>query len=737
MQSLPRVKRIAVLGAGAVVRECFLPAFEALSLLDRVTIIDGNPGMDALRSRYTAARFVCADYRTWLSQCDENDYFAAVIALPNVCHEHAVRLAFDRGLHVLCEKPLTLSSQSCLDLAERAGDAGCVLAVNMIRRLYPSVSLARFAVEHGLIGRLESVDIRHGSAYSWPAETLAPFRPENGGLLADMGVHYLDLAESLSGELSPCHYEDDSRGGVEADLSYTLRSINHVKVRLSLSRVRTLTNRIVLIGDAGRAEFSVDDLTGCTVTDPSGTRIELARTEPITTKNLRPTFASCFAQQLENFLSAAQGDPVSFVDGFDASRTVAHIEWAYSNRASRPTNQIKCRPTASPAGLDNAPVLVTGATGFIGSHLIEELSARGLHEITALVRGPRNCASIARFPIQMQTANLLDYDAVRQAARGKRYVFHLAYGRDGKRRRDTTVEGTRNVVNAAIAEGCEAVVVVSTAYVFGWPSSTVDESAPYKPTGGEYGKSKTEMERWCLRAASASGSTRIVVLNPSCVYGPRGATYSELPVSLAKHQGFCWIDGGTGSANYTFVSNVIDAMLLGAANPIAHGERFIINDGTTTWRQFLSPILEPWLPGIPSRSHAELVRMEAGRRKGLVEALQTLSQNPDVRRIVRETSVGAAAANLVRRIGKAVPNGNHRGAIPLTGRSDERSGIPPSWLADLFPNHATRFSSERATRVLGWAPKVDLAEGQRRTIEYLRYIRLYPAEMDLELDPSN
>jgi nucleoside-diphosphate-sugar epimerase len=483
----------------------------------------------------------------------------------------------------------------------------------------------------------------------------------------------------------------------------------------------------VLIGDAGRAEFGVDDLTRCTVTDSSGARIELAKTEPMTAKKLRPTFAACFAQQLENFLRATQGEPVSFVDGFDASRTAAHIEWAWSNRETSPTGRIERLHAASPGGLERAPVLVTGATGFIGSHLIEELSARGFDEVTALVRGPRNCANIARFPIQMQTTDLLDGDAVRQAVRGKRYVFHLAYGRDGERRRDTTVQGTRNVVNAAIAEGCEAVVVVSTAYVFGWPASTVDESAPYQPTGGEYGKSKAEMERWCLRMARTSGRTRIVVLNPSCVYGPRGATYSELPVTLARAGGFCWVDGGTGMANYTFVSNVIDAMLLGAVNPNAHGERFIINDGTTTWRSFLAPILEPWLSSIPSLAPEELMRLERERRPGLGKTLRSLGGSAELRGILRKTSFGAAAGKFVRRVAPAALNRRQTGPGLPTAEAAEVPGTPPSWLADLFPNHATRFSSEKAERILGWRPRVELDEGQRIVIEHLVHNHFRPA----------
>src|SRR5262249_42811067 len=154
---------------------------------------------------------------------------------------------------------------------------------------------------------------------------------------------------------------------------------------------------------------------------------------------------------------------------------------AYHLRLAR---QRSCRPVA--VTLDPAPSLVTGATGFIGANLVERLIKCG-SDVTCLVRRPQTCASIARFPTNLVTANLLDFKSVRKAVQGRRYVFHLAYGRDGPDARAITLHGTENVVNAAIAAQCEAVVILSTINVLGWPEGEVDESAPYRPAGGAYG----------------------------------------------------------------------------------------------------------------------------------------------------------------------------------------------------------------------------------------------------------
>src|SRR5262249_31586031 len=155
----------------------------------------------------------------------------------------------------------------------------------------------------------------------------------------------------------------------------------------------------------------------------------------------------------------------------------------------------------------------------IGGRLVARLAAHDVGPICAPVRGYRHCVELARFGVEIPRLDLLDAAAVRQAVRGSVRVFHLAYGRDGDRAARVTTEGTRNVVEAAIAEGCESVVVLSTMYVFGRPETDalVDETWPYAPVGGEYGASKAAMERWCLARARSSGRTRVVVLNPSCV----------------------------------------------------------------------------------------------------------------------------------------------------------------------------------------------------------------------------
>src|SRR5207302_6738711 len=118
-----------------------------------------------------------------------------------------------------------------------------------------------------------------------------------------------------------------------------------------------------------------------------------------------------------------------------------------------------------------------------------------------------------------------------------------------------TIQGTKNVVDAAIQAGVDACVVVSTATVFGNPAATgpIDETFAYSkpsPALEAYGRAKAAAEKYALRRAEAVGTTRIAVIDPVAVYGPYAKLFASLPVLAAKTGKFGWIEGGKGKMNY-------------------------------------------------------------------------------------------------------------------------------------------------------------------------------------------
>jgi nucleoside-diphosphate-sugar epimerase/predicted dehydrogenase len=717
--------RWIMLGSGAVAREFFLPAFEYLNTPHKLSVLDLTVP-SALRHAYPQVEFMEGDFRRSLESLVRQDVTAGIVALPNKFHEEAVVRLLTAGVHVLCEKPLVLHEAACLRIRDAALAARRLVAVNMVRRLFPSVRTASEMVSAGEIGDLRAIHVEHGGPFHWPAQSLAPFFPENGGVFADMGIHYLDLAESLAGRLELRSYHDDSQGGVEAEATAELESAAGISVRIRLSRLRTLDNTITLVGTDGRIVLNIESLSTFNLYRPANRDgVEVRPLHPFGSCSWPVSFQTCFARQIQAFEHRISAGDISTEDLDSAARSAHMTEQAYRLRLGR-------RRSYQPAAVafDPAPSVVTGATGFIGTHLVERLINCG-SDVTCLVRRPQTCASIARFPINLVAANLLDFEAVRTAVEGRRYVFHLAYGRDGPDARAITLRGTENVVNAAIAAQCEAVVILSTINVLGWPEGEVDESAPYRPAGGAYGRTKARMERWCLRRAQDAGNTRIVVLLPSCVYGPNGATFTELPAKLAKEDNFGWIAEGQGIANYVFIDNLIDAIFLAASSPRAHGQRFIINDGWTSWRDFLNPIVGPWHTKIHNYAPGELAQKNARSRRGaLKRAFRAAISNAEVRRELKQTMLGPLASRLIADT-RLVP----RAAEDLEV-SPTTSNAPPEWVEDLFGAHKTRFPSAKTRSVLGWMPQVPLQEGQHLSMEYLREIGLHPRRPGLHSVPQ-
>ncbi|NNK63941.1 MAG: NAD-dependent epimerase/dehydratase family protein, partial [Gemmatimonadetes bacterium] len=171
--------------------------------------------------------------------------------------------------------------------------------------------------------------------------------------------------------------------------------------------------------------------------------------------------------------------------------------------------------------------LVTGATGMLGSHVVERLLAEGT-EVRALVREPSRATWLARQNVDLARGDLLDPISLRAAARGCDEVYHAAAvigaGGDWETFRRGNVHGTRALAEAAGEAGAPMVHVSSTA-VFGrhrfFPHPT-DETCPLPelPAEDAYGRSKQEAERVVLEA-HARGTMHGVVVRPPVMYGLR------------------------------------------------------------------------------------------------------------------------------------------------------------------------------------------------------------------------
>jgi nucleoside-diphosphate-sugar epimerase len=163
--------------------------------------------------------------------------------------------------------------------------------------------------------------------------------------------------------------------------------------------------------------------------------------------------------------------------------------------------------------------LVTGGTGFIGSHLAEALRKRG-DTVTVLARSAKKAEALAPLGVRIIAGDLADTDAVRKAVEGQDVVYHVAAANTALSEAAfmvSNLEGTRNIVEAAQATGGPRFVLVSS-MAAGGPSprgQPLQGHEPPRPVTA-YGRSKLAAEEMVK-----TGTLPWTIIRPPMVYGPR------------------------------------------------------------------------------------------------------------------------------------------------------------------------------------------------------------------------
>ena len=306
-------------------------------------------------------------------------------------------------------------------------------------------------------------------------------------------------------------------------------------------------------------------------------------------------------------------------------------------------------------------VLVTGAGGFIGSHLTERLvglgaSVRALVHYNALGTWGWLDFSPVRDEIEVISGDICDRDSVLRAAQGVEIVFHLAaliaipysYHAPASYVR-TNVEGTLNVLQAARERGVERVVHTSTSEVYGTARYVpIDEAHPLQGQS-PYSASKIGADK-LAEAFHLSFGLPVVILRPFNTFGPRQSARAVIPTIITQALANQEIRLGNLSPtrDLNFVLDTVEGFICAAASPAAIGKTINIGTG-------------------------------------------------------REISVGDLARLILGLLGKELPIVCEEERVRPAGSEVERL------CAD----------NRLAREVLGWQPRHTLEEGLRKTIEWM------------------
>jgi nucleoside-diphosphate-sugar epimerase len=215
--------------------------------------------------------------------------------------------------------------------------------------------------------------------------------------------------------------------------------------------------------------------------------------------------------------------------------------------------------------------LVTGATGFVGSHLVEALRGRGV-EVTALVRSPAKAAGLAPLGVRVVAGSLHDRPALAEAVAGQDVVYHVAglvAARNEAEFLAANRDGTHNLVDSAGRAEVQRFVLVSSMAAAGPAAKgrplTGDE--PPRPVTA-YGRSKLASER----VVTASGLSWTVV-RPPTVYGPRDL--EVLKIFRLARLGIAPVLGdGTQELSMVHAADLAEALIRGGSCPAAVGRTY-------------------------------------------------------------------------------------------------------------------------------------------------------------------
>jgi len=322
--------------------------------------------------------------------------------------------------------------------------------------------------------------------------------------------------------------------------------------------------------------------------------------------------------------------------------------------------------------------LVTGANGFIGSNLCEKLAAAG-HQVRALILRGTPEWYLDNLPVEKIYADVTRPETLPPAVQGIDYVFHLAAIAKDWGPWDSFIKvnslGTENMARAAAKAGVKRFLLTSSVAVHHYRDiENGDENLARDCKKFAYGQSKILAEDKLKAVAQETGMEYVIVRPAVFPFGPKDTTSFFKMADAIEKNGFGFVNSGKSRITLGYVENLAEGMMLAAFHPAAKNELFIIDDGIAlTWKQIVELIATELGAKMPLLN---LPRPMAWTAAALMEGLWKLLPLPGEPLLTRYR-INVASFNLV-------------------------------------------FSSRKIRDKLGFAPRVPLEQGIKKTVEWYK-----------------
>jgi len=335
--------KFAVVGAGVIGR------LRAQSILQHqgtqlVGVADADASLAQQAVGASGAR-TSTDYRSFVTDPQVD---AVIVSTPVHLHEEMAVAALAAGKHVLCEKPMSNSVESCRRMLDAARVHGRTLAVGFNHRYYPSVKFLKQVLDDGRLGTLDHVRVFGGH------DGLSNFRADwmfkgvsGGGAMMDVGIHMTDLTRYVLGEVREV-YGIATNGiwkvdGSEDNALAILKGENNVPAFYHATWTEWKGYRFFIeaYGDRGMARAYYAPMFNLLITQdrPGGARRRQMKFYPEIIlreklKGWQTTAFVSFQEELADFVRMVRGDRVPLADGWSGFRAVEIAHAVYQSSAT-------------------------------------------------------------------------------------------------------------------------------------------------------------------------------------------------------------------------------------------------------------------------------------------------------------------------------------------------------------------------------------------------------------------
>ncbi|MEW6379720.1 MAG: NAD-dependent epimerase/dehydratase family protein [bacterium] len=537
------------------------------------------------------------------------------ILTPPASHLPVVLECIQAGCNILVEKPVGLNYQEARTMFKAAEKQGVSLCVDHNHCFDPCMVEVQKMAERGDLGSIIYVESYYGWNTDIPAVRSYPKANEipwihnlPGGVFHDIITHPLALLLEYTGAPREMKAMSRSLGTLPQEQPDELRILcNGARALGTLAisfNAKPFLHYLNLFGSEMFVQVNFDTMTFYTqpnrklpkaITKPLanfGQSWQLSkRTVANTVQFLRGKLKSYHGMRtlIHRFYESIQRGSPPPVSKDQCLQVAKAIDQVWDQIGTRKLDFSPILPQKSAVSLKSPQlprVLITGASGFLGTHLARRLVREG-YPVRALVRKLSPLGELRNLGLEVFFGDIRDEDSLRTAIRGVEMIVHAAADTTGgavDAAMETTVKGTRNVLRLAQEEAVRKVIYISSLSVYGYTRLPTcrpireDDALEADPQNrGAYTYTKLEAEK-IVQQFIRETRLPIVILRPGTIYGPGGPVLTPM-IGYALPKNVILAIGRKGfELPLVYIDNLLDAIVLSLEKENAAGKVYNIVD---------------------------------------------------------------------------------------------------------------------------------------------------------------